>query len=49
MNQALPDTYVQKNKANAERQLVLAGFRLAKTIEMIFNPKAKVAENQSFL
>jgi hypothetical protein len=36
---ALPQSYVDKNNNLAARQIVLAGHRLAKTIEMIFGGK----------
>jgi len=37
---ALPQTYIDKNNNIAVRQLVLAGHRLAHTIEFIFGDKA---------
>lgn len=36
---ALPANYVQKNNELAARQLVLAAYRLAETIKMIFGAK----------
>ena len=49
INQALPQEYVSRNNQVAEKQLVLAAHRLAKTIEMIFNPKAVEESASSFL
>jgi hypothetical protein len=49
MGQALPADYVSKNNKIAQKRLVLAGHRLAKTIEMIFNPKTEEAVSDSFL
>jgi hypothetical protein len=49
MNQALPQDYVNENNAKTEKQLVLAGHRLAKTIEMIFNPKEDTNTSDAFL
>lgn len=49
MNQALPQDYVNENNAKTEKQLVLAAHRLAKTIEMIFNPKEEATTSEAFL
>ena len=49
MNQALPQDYVNENNKKTERQLVLAAHRLAKTIQMIFNPKEDATTSDSFL
>ena len=39
MNEKLSEEYISKNNKITERQLVIAAHRLARTIEMIFNPK----------
>ena len=50
MGQALPADYIDRGTIVAEKQLVIAGFRLAKTIEMIFNPNQTAEEvSVSFL
>lgn len=52
----VPDDYVSKNNPIAERQVVLAGYRLAHLIEYLFTPKHSevteevvVIEEQLFL
>ena len=49
MNQALPQDYVNENNKKTQKQLVLAAHRLAKTIQMIFNPKENATTSDSFL
>ena len=49
MNQALPQSYIDENNAKTEKQIVLAAHRLAKTIEMIFNPKQDTSTSDAFL
>jgi len=46
MNNALPQSYIDKNNELAVNQLVIASIRLAMVIEQIFGNSAKTLEQQ---
>ncbi len=49
MNEALPQSYIDKNNKLAAEQLIIASIRLAMVIENIFGSAKAIEEQYSFL